>query len=323
MQGLLWIAALAIFLPIGACNCNNSVDAAADRDSAEAPRANPPKSDDTEGEELAEEIPDDVYQDFSFAPFDQGQRQKLVRIFKAELCPCPDSNTSMHECLKTRETRCGLAEQTAGMAASMVNAAYSETDVLDKIAEFVENSKKVHEFTLDERPHKGKPGAPVVIVEFADFQCPHCREASKVVKALHEKHPDKVVVYFKNYPLTSNHPMSQLAAQAAVAAHRQGKFWQMHDLLFENQRALSPEKLDNFARQIGLNMQKFKTDFDSAAVAAHVTTDRGEAERAGLTGTPTFYINGRRHLGETSLEALEAAVVAAADADDTTTTETD
>lgn len=316
-----WIAfaVLAICLPIGACNCNNSSGDASDKD-AEKATAKGPDEEKAE-EEPAEKVPDTLYPDFALHRFEQAERAKIVRVFKAELCPCPDSNVSMHECLQQREGRCPMAEQAAELVGMMVARSYNETDILDKVAELIEASKKEFGFTLDDRPHKGKPGAPVVLVEFADFQCPHCKEASKMMKALHEKYPDDLVIYFKQYPLSA-HPFAQVAAQAAIAAHRQGKFWQMHDLLFKHQTTLDLAKVKSFAQQIGLNMQKFEADLQSPEVAAFVAKDRSEGDQTGLTGTPTIFLNGRRYLGELTEDAIAAAIQTTLEETKTTTTET-
>ncbi len=305
------IALVPACLLLAAGNCNSSSSEAVDKDEKPSATAAEKKEGDEakKGAAAGDVLAVDAYPDFPLEVFDDKERAKIQRVTKAELCPCPEATSSLHECLQDRDDRCALAEQVMAMTGSMVKAAYSETDILDEVAKFVENSKKTHEFTTDDRPSKGKIGAPVEIVEFADFLCPHCREATKIVKALHEEYPDKVVVYFKTYPLSAN-PMSQIAAAAAAAAHRQGKFWQMHDLMFENQRSLSPEKIDALARQIGLNMKKFKADMESPEVATYVTDDRNEGDKAGLTGTPTFYINGRRFLGQTTAGELAAAVEA-------------
>ena len=307
----IWLAVLAICLPVGACNCNNNASDAAAKDTNQAPTAEGATTTGEKAEAVAEEYPDDLYQDFNFGQFSQEERGKFVRVAKAELCPCPSAKASMHECLKKRATRCPVAEKAAGLMGSMVKGGYNETDILDKVAELIEVSGKAWEFELENRPFKGKPGAPVQIVEFADFQCPHCKEASKMMKTLHEQFPDDLVIYYKHYPLAS-HPFSKVASQAAVAAGRQGKFWQMHDLLFENQLALDADKVQAFGRRIGLNMQKFEADMKDPAVAAIVAQDRAEGDRTGLTGTPTIFINGKQYLGALSEAALAEAVKTAA-----------
>lgn len=306
------LAALLVCLPIGACNCNNSGDAAA-QDSDAAAKATAPESGDKDGKEEgaaadpSAEYPDDLYPDFNFGQFKVDERSKFVKLAKAELCPCPDSNVSLHECLQSREQRCELAKQAASMMGGMVQADYNETDILDKVAELVEASKQEHQFTLEDRPHKGNPDADVVIVEFADFECPYCKLASQIMDDVVKKYGDKVVVYYKHYPLPA-HQYAELASRASVAAHRQGKFWPVHDQLFKNQKSLSQAKIISIAQRAGLNIGKFKTDLESPEVKSIVAQDRQEGEATGLTGTPTIFINGRRFLGDPSPDSLYQAV---------------
>ncbi len=318
-----WIRllALCVCLPIGACNCNKSADEGAEKDTKETAEATEPAKKDDGEAAAAEQYPDDLYPDFNFAQFSQEERAKFVGVAKAELCPCPEANTSLHECLKSRERRCGIAEQEASMIGQMVKADFNQTDILDKVAEFVEAVKKEHEFTLENRPIKGNPDAPVIVVEFADFQCPYCKEASKIMKKAHQKYGDDVAIYFKNFPLAA-HQHGELAARAAIAAHQQGKFWKMHDLLFEHQKSLSEKKITDLARRAGLNIEKFQADLRNPEVHSIVTQDKSEGEQAGISGTPTIFINGRRFLGDGSeqglFEAIEAALEEADETTDTT-----
>jgi protein-disulfide isomerase len=318
-----WIrlVALCVCLPIGACNCNKSADEGAKKDADKSAEATEPEK--KEDSAAAETYPEDLYQDFNFAQFSQEERGTFVGVAKAELCPCPDANTSLHECLKTRETRCSIAEQEASMIGQMIKADFNQTDILDKIAEFVEAVKKKHDFDLKDRPVKGNPDAAVVVVEFADFQCPYCKEASKFMKKASQKYGDKIAIYYKNFPLSA-HPFGPLAARAGIAAHMQGKFWKMHDLLFEHQKTLNEEKIIDLARRAGLNVEKFKRDLASPEVRQIVAKDKSEGESAGISGTPTIFINGRRFLGDGTeeglFEAIEAALKEAKETKETTDT---
>lgn len=320
-----WIrlVALCVCLPIGACNCNKSADEGAKKDTDESAHATETETEDApedEGE-AAEQYADNLYPDFNFKQFSQKDRATFVEVAKAELCPCPESNTSLHECLQSRDARCGIAEQEAAMIGQMVNADFNKTDILDKIAEFVEAVKKEYEFSLEGHPVKGDPEADVVVVEFADFQCPYCKEASKIMAKAHEKYGDKIAIYYKNFPLAA-HPFGELAARAGLAAHQQGKFWKMHDLLFEHQKTLNEEKIIDLARRAGLNVEKFKGDLRNPEVHSMVALDKSEGEQAGISGTPTIFINGRRFLGDGTeqglFDAIEAALKEAEETTDTT-----
>jgi protein-disulfide isomerase len=140
---------------------------------------------------------------------------------------------------------------------------------------------------------KGPEGAPIVIVEFADFECPACAAARPVVEGVFEQHPGQVRLIFKHFPL-GMHPNAEKAARAAVAAQRQNKFWELYGLLFDNQSALSPENVEKLAEKAGLDMARFRQDRDSEAVADSVARDRKHGEALALDSTPTLYINGRK-----------------------------
>jgi thiol-disulfide isomerase/thioredoxin len=141
-------------------------------------------------------------------------------------------------------------------------------------------------------PSKGPATAPVTIVEWADFECPHCRHASPVLDKLVESHPGKVRLVYKFYPLQS-HVHGESGARAAVAAMNQGKFWEMHHALFEHQESMEPRDIEKYARELGLDMAKFKTDWQSEATADRVSRDRKQGDVLALSGTPAIYINGR------------------------------
>jgi len=192
----------------------------------------------------------------------------------------------------------------------------NQTDVLDKLAEFVEAARKQYEFDLSKTPHKGNPEASVQIVEFADFQCPFCKDAAKIMDSAYTKYGDDIVVYYRHFPLSA-HPEADVAARAAVAAQMQDKFWPMHDLLFKYQKQLSPQKIKQFARQIGVNYSKFEKDMVSAEAVRRVREDKQAGEEAQITGTPSIFINGRRYMGDRTEKGIFAAIDAALESTET------
>ncbi|MGH9354069.1 MAG: DsbA family protein [Terriglobia bacterium] len=152
------------------------------------------------------------------------------------------------------------------------------------------------QINLGNAPVRGSPNAPVTIVEFADFQCPFCGAAVPTLKALLQEYPGRVKLVFKSFPLTF-HPDSLLAHQAALAAGAQGKFWEMHDWIFAHQRTMKRADLIQAANSLGLNMTQFLADLDSARSKATAEADRNQGTSLGVTGTPTFFIDGKEHLG--------------------------
>jgi protein-disulfide isomerase len=139
---------------------------------------------------------------------------------------------------------------------------------------------------------KGNPDAKIAVVEFSDFQCPFCSRVNPTMAQIEREYGDDVRIVFKHMPLRI-HPKAPAAHAAAEAAHRQGKFWEMHDLIFADQRGMNTEKYEEYATQNGLTLEQFKRDASSAEVKKKVEGDLAEAAKLGVTGTPAFFVNGR------------------------------
>ncbi len=153
---------------------------------------------------------------------------------------------------------------------------------------------KVYNIPLASSPARGPSDAKVTVVEFADYQCPFCGQAEGLVKEVLETYPKDVRLVYKQFPLPSIHPQAMAAAKAALAAGRQGKFWEMHDLLFQNQRDLSPEKLTELAESLHLDVMQFQKDLESPEVLAQISREQQEGKSVDVIGTPTIFVNGRR-----------------------------
>jgi Na+/H+ antiporter NhaA len=159
-----------------------------------------------------------------------------------------------------------------------------------------------------ERDHlRGPIDAPVTVVEYGDFECEYCGQAEPVVRELLREFGD-VAYAWRHLPLTDVHPHAQLAAESAEAAADQGAFWEMHDLLLANQDALRPDDLVGYAEQLGLDLDRFATALREHAGAGRVAEDVDGADLSGVSGTPTFFVNGRRHYGAYDIATLSAAV---------------
>ena len=158
-------------------------------------------------------------------------------------------------------------------------------------------------------PSFGPKNAPVTIVEFSDFQCPFCSRVVPTIKKIKETYGNKVRVVWRNYPLPF-HQDAKPAAEAALAAAAQGKFWEMHDKMFENQRALDRASLEKYAAEIGIDVARFKTDLDSGRYKAQVDADfnYGNSLPGGGMGTPTFFINGRKIAGAYPFEKFDSMI---------------
>lgn len=140
-------------------------------------------------------------------------------------------------------------------------------------------------------PFMGRADAPVEIVEFSDFECPYCSRVKPLTDKIMESYPDQVKLVFKHFPL-SFHKQAKPAALASMAAQKQGKFWEFHDLLFANQKSLSPERIRAIARELDLDMARFDRDLKDPEQARGLEKDMQDGQKAGVRGTPTIFVNG-------------------------------
>ncbi|MET0286302.1 MAG: thioredoxin domain-containing protein, partial [Polyangiales bacterium] len=147
----------------------------------------------------------------------------------------------------------------------------------------------------------------VTIVEFSDFQCPFCSRAADATHKVKEKYGDKVRFVFRQFPL-SFHKDAHTAAEASLAANAQGKFWEYHDKLFANQQKLDRASLDGYAKELGLNVEKFKKSLDSKEFGAAVDGELKMGEEVAVQGTPTMFLNGARIADPTNFDAISAQI---------------
>jgi protein-disulfide isomerase len=162
---------------------------------------------------------------------------------------------------------------------------------------------------VNERDHLAGPAnAPIVLVEYGDYECPFCGHAYYTVKSLQEQLGDRLCFVFRNFPLATVHPHALDAAEAAEAAGAQGLFWPMHDTLFENQDTLEPPDLIRYATQLGLEVNTFEYDLRTHRFRDRIGGDRRSGALSGVNGTPTFFINGYRHEGRADLDSLFRAI---------------
>jgi Na+/H+ antiporter NhaA len=151
---------------------------------------------------------------------------------------------------------------------------------------------------------RGAHDAPITLLEYGDYECPHCGRAAPVIKELLGRFDGRLRFVFRHLPLPDVHPNAALAAQAAEAAGAQGRFWEMHDLLFARQDALGAADLTRYARELGLDVARFEEDLRGGRFAARVGQDVNSAEEAGVAGTPSFFVNEVRYRGSYDVESL-------------------
>lgn len=212
------------------------------------------------------------------------------------LSPC-DEPRSLARCVSepSEGSACRACLPAARYLARMATKGYGEDELRALYLNRYGEETKV-DIPLEGAPIKGALMAPVTIVEFSDFQCPSCRHAAPLLDAAVRALDGRVRLVFKQFPL-SHHPFSEKAARASLAAEKQGKFWEYHDLIFENQQRLNDLAFEAFARQLKLDLDRFKADFESQEIRERVSRDRSDGIAAGVNGTPAVYVNGREYLG--------------------------
>ncbi len=249
------------------------------------------------------------------SPMTPRERHAWSSLVTQLLAPCPTVPVSVAQCVQEKRT-CGACLQAAKWVARAVRDGASADQIQHAYKERFDPAS-VRALPIDGSPTKGPDEAPVTIVEFADFECPHCREAVGLIDAVFAAHPDKIRLVYKAYTLPF-HVHGEPAARAAMAAGIQGKFWEMEHLLFERQQHLDEADLQRYAQMLRLDLARWKADLESPSVKDRVLKDHTLGEELKLKGTPTVYVNGReldveqdesleeRVAGELGLSALDA-----------------
>jgi protein-disulfide isomerase len=234
------------------------------------------------------------------------ERHEFSELVTQQLAPCPNVPVPVATCVLDKRD-CGQCLQAAKFLAQAVRAGVSASDTERMYKERFDPGA-IKTLPLSGSPAKGPDGAPLTIVEFADFECPHCRMAVPMIDAVLAAHPDKVRLVYKFVAL-SQHVHAEPAARAAWAAGQQGKFWEMEHLLFERQDHLEQGDLERYAQILKLDIGKWKSDMESQAAKDRVAQDHQLETDLKLTGTPTLYVNGRE-LDVEEDESLEDRVEA-------------
>ena len=246
-----------------------------------------------------------VLESIDTAGFSAAQKRILTDVLQTQKCTC-GCDWTIAKC-RNDDPKCGYSRQLLNLVIKDLKAGKDEKEIVADL--------KVHALTpppvLDEPvtiniqgdPVTGPENARITVVEFSDFQCPYCAAAVVQARIILEKYPKDVRLVFKQFPL-DDHSQAFLAAQAAVAAHAQGKFWPMHDKLYANYRSISPQNILIWARDIGLDMKRFVEEVDSGKYKAEIENEVKQGETAGVQGTPTFFFNGRRYSGAFQADAI-------------------
>ena len=231
-----------------------------------------------------------------------ADKQKLFYALVASLkSPCGKTHS-----LRTsyeQDTACKRAPFAVRYVSSLLEDEVKEADIREFFAsKYEKNPTEKLKLDVTKAPRFGNADAPVRLVEFFDYECPHCQLFSPVMSKVEEKGAGKVVVYYMMYPIESKHPDARSAAMAALAANAQGKFKQMHEMLFARSPQHGKDAVTGFAKEIGLDAAKFEADY--AAADKQVTADLAQGEGVGVDSTPTLFFNNRRYEGPMNAEYI-------------------
>ncbi len=229
-----------------------------------------------------------------------AQTAKVLKLLRSNDCTC-HCGMKMAEC-RMKDPSCSYSKGVAAAIVDAIRHGKSESEALAAAAATqwgkgpADHSKPLEDpvaIPAGDAPVRGVGNARVTLVEFSDFQCPFCVMATPQIDAVLRAYPTQVKLIFKEFPLDS-HSQAALAAAAALAAHKQGKFWPLHDAMFAQKGNLSRKGILALAAGAGLDMQRFQTDLDSAETKRAVQKDIAEGEKIGVDSTPTLFIDGRR-----------------------------
>jgi protein-disulfide isomerase len=231
---------------------------------------------------------------------DEFERKVFFRVINKEASACGKGHSLAHSLKHDKSCRKSL--YAVRYVARLVDSGYTDSEIAEALQRrFRAGPPK--RIVLDDAPFKGNPNAPVTVVEFVDYECSHCKRVQPVLRQLLEEFKDEVRICFKHYPLSS-HTNARAAAEAAVAAHKQSKFWAYNEKLWASSDSLTPATMEKLAKEVGLDVAKWRQDFDSQAVKARVQKDREEGNTLGIRATPTIYINGRLFTDDRDVESL-------------------
>lgn len=247
-----------------------------------------------------------------FTGLTPAQKALALKVLRTNGCPC-GCGMKLAEC-RTQDPNCSYSKRLAAIVVDSARKGANEAAVLAAVdasplmhraaPKLLENPVAI---PIDGAPFLGPKDARVTLVEFSDFQCPYCAQAVVKLNAVLRAYPNQVKLVFKQFPLDM-HSQAALAAAAALAAHRQGKFWPLHDAMFADRTHLSRTTILAMAGSIGLDTKRFEQDWDSQAVKQAVAREQAEGEKAGVEATPTVFIDGQKYNGALDLDAIRPII---------------
>ena len=231
---------------------------------------------------------------------DEYERKVFFRVVNREPSTCGKGHSLIYSV--KHDPGCKRSVYAIRYVAKLVESGYTDSEVGDELQN--RYHEVVHKnINVARAPNKGPAEARVTLVEFVDYECPHCRTAQALVRQVLDSYPREVRLCFKHFPLRG-HTNSRLAAEAAMAAHKQGKFWPYNDKVWANADTLTPAVLEKIAKEVGLDVARWRDDMNSDEIKAAVAQDKSDGTALGINSTPTIYINGRKYGGRHDIESI-------------------
>jgi len=247
-----------------------------------------------------------------FTGLTPARKTRALNALRTQDCSC-GCRMKVAEC-RVKDPSCSLSRGLASITVGAIKAGKTETAAIAESKASKFGSRPAPKLLDDPvpiptlgSPVMGPANARITLVEFSDFQCPYCSKAVAQINATLKAYPNDVRLIFKQYPLDS-HPEATISAAASLSAHRQGKFWPMHDVMFANRPKLSRQSILAWANEIGLDMKRFTADLDSDAIKKAVLRDQADGDKAGVEGTPTVFLNGQKYNGDLAPDAIKPVI---------------
>jgi protein-disulfide isomerase len=244
-----------------------------------------------------------------------AQQTKALRVMRSQECSC-GCGMKIAEC-RVKDPTCSFSSGMASVMVDAIKKGKTEAGAIAaaKASEYAKTPEgklleKAVNIPTANSPSAGPANARITLVEFSDFQCPFCYKAVARLNTLMKAYPTQVKLIFKQFPLVDSHPEAAISAAAALAAHQQGKFWQMHDIMFANHASLSRKAILGWAAGLGMDMMRFTADLDSRAIKQAIQRDVEDGNRAGVDSTPTVFIDGQKYNGALAFDAIKPVIEA-------------
>jgi len=232
---------------------------------------------------------------------DEFERKVFFRVVNREASACGSGHSLLYSA--KHDPSCRASFYAVRYVAHLVDSGFTDSEISDHLDKRF-RAPRIGRFDLVAAPWKGKQIARVTVVEFMDYECPHCKNAQSLLRQLVEEYPNDVKVYFKHFPLSS-HTNARLAAEGAVAAHKQGKFWAYNDKVWASSENLTPAALEKAAKEVGLDVVLWRKEASADGVKGRVQADKSEGNDLGIVATPSIYINGRKYGDSLEIASLK------------------